>query len=309
MSTYKDPSSHRAICSTPTRPPTSPGRSLAQHQVNKLYYPFMTPVPPRLVATDLDGTIVRSDGTVSARTVAALARVEQAGSLLVFVTGRPPRLMGPIAAAFGRRGQAICSNGALIHDLRTGAVVEEHPIPVTALVEAARRLRAAAPGIGLAVEYAHELAGDEHYQAGDWDTDVTVQRLEDAKLLGRPAPKLIGRHPRLSADELLALAGPALDGLVTPYHSNGLRLVEAIAVGVNKAAALEALAERHGIARTEAVAFGDMPNDLPMLAWAGGSYGVANAHQDVLAAVDEVVPGNDEDGVARTVERLFPQSC
>jgi len=267
----------------------------------------MTPVLPPLVATDLDGTIVRSDGTVSPRTVAALARVERAGSLLVFVTGRPPRLMGPVAAAFSGQGQAICSNGALIYDLRADRVVEEHPIPVPTLAEAARRLRAAAPGIGLAVEYAHELAGDEHYEAGDWDSDITVQRLDDAKLLGRPAPKLIGRHPSLSADELLALATPALAGLVTAYHSNGLRLVEAIGTGVNKAAALEALARRHRIDPAEAVAFGDMPNDLPMLAWAGSCYGVANAHPDVLAAVDEVIPANDEDGVARTVERLFPE--
>ncbi|QMU69423.1 hypothetical protein [Streptacidiphilus sp. P02-A3a] len=102
-------------------------------------------------------------------------------------------------------GRAIGSNGALVYDLHAGRVVQEHPIPVPALTEAARRLRAAAPGIGPAVEYAHELAGDELYEAGDWDADITVQRLDAAEPLGRAAPKLIGRHPSLSADELLAL--------------------------------------------------------------------------------------------------------
>jgi len=266
----------------------------------------MSPSAPRLVATDLDGTIVRSDGSISARTVAALARVERAGARLVFVTGRPPRLMGDIVSAFGHRGLAICSNGALIYDLHSGSVVDERPIRPSELAEAARRLREVAPGIGLAVEYADELAGDDRYQAGAWDADVTVQRLDDAKLLGRPAPKLIGRHPTLSADELLALAAPALDGLVTAYHSNGERLVEAICLGVNKAAALAELSWRQGITPAEVAAFGDMPNDLPMLDWAGTSYAVANAHPAVLAAVDRVIPANDEDGVAGIVELLFP---
>ncbi|BAJ29875.1 MULTISPECIES: HAD family hydrolase [Kitasatospora] len=266
----------------------------------------MTHRPPRLVATDLDGTVVRSDRTVSPRTVAAFARVERAGGRFVLVTGRPPRLMGPIAAAFGGRGTAICSNGAFGYDLRTGTVTAERAIPAPALAEAAARLRAAAPGIGLAVEYAHELAADHAYEPGEWDADLTVRRVPDAELFGRPAPKLIGRHPALDADALLALARPALDGLVSAYHSNGDRLVEAVAAGVSKAAALDELAARAGIAAAEAVAFGDMPNDLPMLAWAGTSYAVANAHPAVLAAADRVIGGHDEDGVAEVLERLFP---
>ncbi len=266
-----------------------------------------TPEAPLLVATDLDGTIVRSDRTISARTVAAFARVERAGGRFVFVTGRPPRLMGPIAAAFGNRGTAICSNGALGYDMSSGTVVAEHPIAADVLMEAARRLRAAIPGIGLAVEYAHELAGDAQYEAGDWDADTTVRRVADQELFGRPAPKLIGRHPELSADELLALARPAVGELVTVYHSNGERLVEAIGRGVSKASALAELADRQSLSPDQVVAFGDMPNDLPMMAWAGTSFGVANAHPTVLAAADHVIGGHDEDGVAEILERLFPE--
>ncbi|MFE6054034.1 HAD family hydrolase [Kitasatospora sp. NPDC056446] len=264
-------------------------------------------LPPRLVATDLDGTIVRGDRTVSARTVAAFARVERAGGHVVLVTGRPPRLMGEIAAAFGHRGVAVCSNGAFAYDMRTRSVIAERPIPVDVLAETARLLRAAAPGIGLAVEYAQDLAGDARYEPGDWDADTAVRRLDDARLFGRPAPKLIGRHPELSADDLLALVRPVVGDLVTVYHSNGERLVEAVARGVSKAAALGELAGRHGIPRERTVAFGDMPNDLPMMAWAGTSYGVANAHPEVLAAVDHVIAGNDEDGVAAVLESLFPE--
>ncbi|MCB5906540.1 HAD family hydrolase [Streptomyces pinistramenti] len=267
----------------------------------------MSSASPLLVATDLDGTIVRSDRTISARTVAAFERIEKAGAQFVLVTGRPPRLMGPIAEAFGHRGTAICSNGALSYDMHTEEVVAEHGIAVPTLTEVAALLRAAVPGIGLAVEYAKELAGDARYEAGDWDSDTTVLRPDDAVLFGRPAPKLVGRHPELTADELVELAHPAVGHLVTVYHSNGERLVEAVAQGVSKALALAELAARHGVAASETVAFGDMPNDLPMMAWAGTSYGMSNAHPAVLAAVDHVIGGHDEDGVAAVVEELFPQ--
>jgi HAD superfamily hydrolase (TIGR01484 family) len=266
----------------------------------------MTASFPRLVATDLDGTIVRSDGTISPTTVAALSRVEQAGARLVFVTGRPPRVMGDITAVFGHQGVALCSNGALIYDMHADRIIGEHLIPPRDLAEAARRLREAIPEIGLAVESAHGLTGDGRYEAGVWDDDVSIRRLPDAELFSRPAAKLLGRHPRLSADELLALAAPAVDGVVSIYHSNGTRLVEASANGVSKASALASLAAGQGIPPAAVVAFGDMPNDLPMLAWAGTSYAVANAHSDVLAAADHVIASNDEDGVAQVIDRLFP---
>jgi hypothetical protein len=94
---------------------------------------------------------------------------------------------------------------------------------------------------------------------------------------------------------------------VSVYHSGGLRLLEAVAAGVSKGTALAALAGQLGIAASDVVAFGDMVNDLPMLAWAGTSYGMANAHPDVLAMVDRVIGGNDEEGVATVIEQLFPQ--
>jgi hydroxymethylpyrimidine pyrophosphatase-like HAD family hydrolase len=144
------------------------------------------------------------------------------------------------------------------------------------------------------------------YQLGAWGNEEAVPRLPDAQLFGRDAVRLLGRHPSLSADELLALAAPAAGEIVTVFHSGGLGLVEATAAGVSKGSALAALAGRLGLAAADVVAFGDMVNDLPMLAWAGTSYGMANAHPDVLAMVDQVIPGNDEDGVATVIEQLFP---
>ena len=260
---------------------------------------------PSLVATDLDGTIVREDGTISARTVAAFARVEAAGARFVLVTGRPPRAMEEIAAAFGYRGTAICANGALSYDMATGEATARHLIAPDVLAAAAA-LRVAVPGIGIAVEYPDGRAADEHFQALMWDTNASMPRPGDDKLFSRPASKLLGRHLGYGCDDLLAQAAPALSGLVSVSHSNARGLIEAAAFGVSKATVVAELATGWGIGRESVVAFGDMPNDLPLLAWAGLSCAVANAHPEVIAAAAHVIGSNDDDGVAEFLEKLYP---
>lgn len=260
---------------------------------------------PRLIATDLDGTIVRSDGTISDRSVAAFTGAERAGARFVFVTGRPPRVMKPIAAVFGYRGTAICANGALTYDMAADRVISEHLIPPRDLAAAAGALRAAIPGIGIAVEYPDGHAADEAYQAARWSVNSAIPRVTDDVLFARPAAKLLGRHMGHTPDELLAAAAPVLDGLVNVSHSNGKNLIEVSAANVSKASAVAEFAADLGIGPESVVAFGDMPNDLPMLAWAGTSCAVANAHPDVLAAATHVIGALADDGVAVYLEELF----
>lgn len=259
---------------------------------------------PLLVATDLDGTIVPLGGTVSPRTIAAFARIEQAGGVFVVVTGRPPRVMAEIAQAFGNTGTAICANGALAYDMRTGEVEARHLIPSGDIAAAVTALRASVPGIGIAVEYADGHAADKAYQAATWEINTTIPRVPDDELFARPCAKLLARHLGYTPDELLALATPALEGIVTVSHSNGKSLIEASALGVSKASAVAELAASHGIGPESVVAFGDMPNDLPLLSWAGTSCAVANAHPDVLAAATHVIGSCTDDGVAAFLEGL-----
>jgi len=262
-------------------------------------------VPVRLVATDLDGTIVRSDGTISARTARALRAAEDAGLMVVLVTGRPPRWMGEVAAATGHTGVAICANGALLYDLHTETVVRQRLLDPDTLRTVAGRLRAEVPGLLFAVEYGMDFAHEPGYQHA-WQIGVPEVRVgPPAAILDRPAAKLLARHPTLDPDELTARAVGILGADATVTHSSTRALLEISAYGVTKASALTSLAESAGIDAAEAVAFGDMPNDLPMLAWAGRSVAVANAHPQVLASADEVTESNDADGVARVVERLL----
>lgn len=260
----------------------------------------------RLVATDLDGTIVRSDGSVSARTVAALAAVERSGGTFVLVTGRPPRWMRPIAEAVGHRGVALCANGAMVYDLHDEQVISARMIDVATLADAVGRLRPLLPGAGFGVEYPDGMVAEAAYDLSGWDNvDTLLCRVDAEGLVARPCAKLLVRDNELAADDLLEVVRGALGGLLNPTHSNGNRLVEISAQGVDKATGLAAYCAERGIGPDDVVAFGDMPNDLPMLAWAGTAYAVRNAHPEVLTAVARHTASNDDDGVARILERLF----
>ncbi|TDE54054.1 HAD family phosphatase [Nonomuraea mesophila] len=258
---------------------------------------------PRLVATDLDGTALRTDGTVSPRTAAAFAKVEESGAALVFVTGRPPRWMGGVAGAVRHHGLAICANGALIYDLHTERIVESHLITVDVLEEVVAQLRANVSDLAFSVEYEAGFAHESDFLLGG--LDKARRTAHAGSLTARPCAKLLALHPGMGADELQAMVHELVGHLVTATHSSRRGLIEMSAQGVTKASALAALAGRHEIKPAQAVAFGDMPNDLPMLSWAGTSYAVANAHPDVLAAVDHVTGTNDDDGVAQVIEKLY----
>ncbi|MDP9399058.1 MAG: Cof-type HAD-IIB family hydrolase [Actinomycetota bacterium] len=260
-------------------------------------------LPLRLVASDLDGTLVRSDGTISDRTVAALQAAEAAGLTVVFVTGRPPRWMAEVARRTGHTGLAICANGALVYDLHTERVVEEHPLSVEVARQVVRRLRAALPDLGFAVETSDGFLHEEVYRPR-WPVGTSVAPLDE--LLANPAVKLLARHDDLDADELLAAAREVVGPLAELTHSSSEGLLEVSAAGVSKATTLAALCLERGVDAAEVVAFGDMPNDLPMLAWAGTAYAMANAHAEVLAAVGRRTKSNDEDGVAHVLEELLP---
>jgi Cof subfamily protein (haloacid dehalogenase superfamily) len=261
----------------------------------------------RMVATDLDGTVVRSDGTISARTRAALRTADGAGAVIVLVTGRPPRWLSGIAEQTGHRGLAICANGALLFDLATEMVIGAHPLPVETLQHLVEVLREAIPGIAFAVERVDDGFHHEPAYHPRWDSDQSLITAEIDSLLEVPASKLLARHGSFDADDLLAAARAAVgdETVATLTHSSADGLLEISAAGVSKASALADYAAEHGIAAAEVIAFGDMPNDLPMLAWAGHSVAVANAHPEVLEAADEVTASNDDDGVARVLEREF----
>ncbi|WUW14696.1 Cof-type HAD-IIB family hydrolase [Streptomyces sp. NBC_01465] len=276
--------------------------------------PAAFPVPPRLIATDLDGTLLRDDKSVSARTVAALSAAEKAGIEVFFVTGRPARWMDVVSDHVHGHGLAICGNGAAVVDLHGGPgehrFVEVRPLERLTALAVVDILRAAAPGTSFAVERTggihHELAYPPmHLDPASGIAPAEKLLAEDADTAEQPVLKILAYHPELSPDAFLALARTAVGDRASVTRSSPTALLEVSGPGVSKASTLELCCAERGIAPAEVVAFGDMPNDIEMLTWAGTSYAMGNAHPDVLAAASGRTVANNEDGVAVVIEQIL----
>jgi Cof subfamily protein (haloacid dehalogenase superfamily) len=258
----------------------------------------------KLLASDLDGTLVGPSGDLSPRTRTMLGTLDAAGIPVVFVTGRPPRWLERVAE--GRAGVAICANGALVVDLRTLGVLEATTFDPDIVLDVATRLRAVLPSAAFGLEtldgFAMESSYTRRYDVGP----ARIGVLEDLVRGGPDVIKVLLRVPGARSDDLLATARPVLAGVATPTHSNAADgMLEIGAPGVSKAAALARVAEHLGIRAAEVAAFGDMPNDVEMLRWAGLSYAMTGGHPEAIAAAKGVAPRCEEDGVAQVVEFLL----
>jgi hypothetical protein len=267
-----------------------------------------------MIATDLDGTLLRADNTVSERTRLALRVAADAGLLVAFVTGRPPRWLDEVVETTGHLGVAVGANGAVLYDLATETVTSAHYLQPPELATLAAELRAAFPAVQFAAEYGDSFAAEPGY-VHDWQINPRVDRQgrpipppvvgDLAAVVSRPAVKLLAKDRAADADDFLTHAETLIAGRASVTHSSSFGLLEIGAPGVTKASGLAELAASHGISADEVVAIGDMPNDVPMLLWAGTSYAVGNAHQAAIAAADAVVGNNEDDAVATLIESLL----
>lgn len=257
--------------------------------------------PPRLVACDLDGTLIARDNRLSERVAAAVERAVRAGLHVVAVTGRPWQWTLDIARAHKLLPTAVVSNGAALVDVESGAVESTGLVDGTVhgLIE---RIRAAVPEITFAVDGVEVMA----YEPGFTDpTYVGDHEVEDlSPLVGQGVIKLICRRAGTLGTELAALLDhEVLDGVAVPFAGMG-EWVELLPDGVSKASGLALVCERLGIEPAEVVAVGDNWNDLPMLAWAGVGVAMANASAELLGIADRVIASADDDGVADLLEEL-----
>ncbi len=265
----------------------------------------------KLIATDLDGTLVRSDGTVSPRTVAALDSAEQAGIHVVYVTGRPPRWMAPVVDVTKRHNTAICSNGAQLYDCATGELIQEFALGQEVALKVASILREHFPDVRFAAERGLEFVSEKDFVPG-WEPEdrgrfgSSYRSIDEA--IDRPVAKLLARTPDPeSSPRPLKLqdAQDLVGHFATVTYSISFGLLEVSAIGVDKASGLRTQAEMLGIEASEVMAFGDMPNDIPMLKWAGHSYAMENAHRLAKEAARFGAESNDNDGVAKEIETLL----
>ena len=267
-------------------------------------------VLPRVVATDLDGTLLRSDGSISARTRQVLADVERAGTSVLFVTARPPRWVHPLADAVGSHGVVIAGNGAFVVNLARGELTSTGCFTAADLLPLVTDLRAAFPLAGLALERRTGMAVDASFLSphpGDDDAVTVVEALADVPDLDEdPTGKLLVVAPDgAGGPDFIAAVETVVGARGHVAYSGVANLAEISAPGTTKAAGLARWCSARGIDAAEVWAFGDMPNDLPMLRWAGTSFAVESGHPDVLAATTHTCPDNDRDGVATVLGHVL----
>jgi Cof subfamily protein (haloacid dehalogenase superfamily) len=262
---------------------------------------------PRLIASDMDGTLLRGDDTVSDTTVAELERWRAGGVPVVLATGRPPRWMHKIRAVL-RHGTAVCCNGAVLLDLETFEFLHEDPLPVDVLRAVTAELRRRQPDTWFAVEYGDQFRHEPVYRPR-WDVDapgVAEATLEE--MVAAPVAKLLARHESLPRDEFVALVEDVAGHHATVTNSSAESLAEISGAGVTKASGLAKVAARYGVGPEDVVVFGDMPNDIAAFEWvrAGGGRAVAmeHAHPDLMAVATDVTGSNDDDGVAAFLATL-----
>ncbi|OON79210.1 HAD family hydrolase [Streptomyces tsukubensis] len=261
--------------------------------------------PYLLVATDLDGTLLRPDDTVSGRTREALAAVTAAGAAHIIVTGRAVPWTRHVLTDLEYDGLAVCGQGAQVYHAGEGRLLTSVTLDRQLARLAVAKIEADTGGLHLAVSQdgieGKILAGPGyHLQEGP----LPALRVGTDELWTEPVNKVYLQHPRLTDDQLTLAARQAAGDLVGVTMA-GEGVVELLPLGLSKATGLSLAARRLGVTANRTIAFGDMPNDVPMFGWAAYGVAMANAHEELKAVSDEITLSNAEDGIAVVLERLL----
>jgi Cof subfamily protein (haloacid dehalogenase superfamily) len=264
---------------------------------------------PKLIATDLDGTFLSPDESVSAENSAAVLAAQEAGITVVFATGRPIRWLEVIRGLPGAHPTVIASNGATLYDAAEDVMIDRITIDADAALDAVDRIRSVVRDARFAFESGTRFGHEPHYTTWEphdgSDPDIFAGPVES--IVHEDLVKMLVQSPSLHSDDLLQRVDSVIGGRLSTTHSTsrGYGLVEISARGVDKGTMLARVCARLEVDAADVAAFGDMPNDLSMLSWVGQPYVVANAHPALLDRGFATVPPNTESGVGQTIRRLL----
>lgn len=267
---------------------------------------------PKLIATDLDGTVVRSDETVSGFTHSVFERVRAAGIPIVGATGRGPRLEALSRIDLPHADLLVLGGGGRVIDLRgpVPRVLRDARVPGGVIAGLVSRLEAQLGPIKLLLEVLDgerdPLWGD---QIADWPypDDLVIQ--DRATSLAHDVIKAFIRTDKHDPEKLLEVVAELISADVVNFTYSGLGWVEITPPNVDKGTGLAIVANDLGVDPAEVLVFGDMPNDIPMFTWAGyARVAVENAHPALMALADEVTLSNERDGVAIYLDKMLKQA-
>ncbi len=258
---------------------------------------------PRLIALDVDGTLLETGSPISERVAGAVHRAVDAGAHVVVTTGRTLLTTRPVLEELGLvDGHALCSNGAVHID-----VARDEPVAVQSFdpAPAVAALRELFPDMIFAVE----KVGVGTWATGSSPGEFSIGDyllVDHGELSREPTPRLNGWWPDGSLEEMLR----QLKSLYVPgaswVHGEFGPWVTVSRRGVSKGWALERLRTALCVPHEATLAIGDGYNDREMLRWAGHSVAMGNSPDEIKVLADEVADDVRDDGVAKVLERWFP---
>ena len=261
----------------------------------------------KLIATDIDGTMLRSDHSLSPRVRKALWSAKDAGMHVVPATGRPITVAGEIFESLGLPDYWVLANGAITYHLERNEIVRGYWMDQGTVPGLVEELRSTIPDVQFTIERERTSVFEPDFRKVVpvlFETDATQQVENVLDHLSGPIQKVLVFQPELNLDELYKLVVEVVGDRVVASYS-GMNFVELAAEQVTKAHALSELANELNVTASEVAAFGDNHNDLPMFEWAGSSFAMGNASKDVQSAADYVIGTNDEDALAYQIETLL----
>jgi Cof subfamily protein (haloacid dehalogenase superfamily) len=263
---------------------------------------------PQVIAVDLDGTLLDADGRLSERNRQALAAARERGIAVVAATARPPRALDVVDGLLDHIDAALCLNGAVDYDTETGSIGGIRAIATDRALLLWQELSARLPGASCAVETGRATIGQTrhfgklHFAGGGW---TFVDGPDDVFALADPITVLSVSDSEAGADALREAASDVDLTGVAMWSWGSFPLLDFNVAGIDKGRALREWCAGRGIGPESVAAFGDMPADVSMLAWAGRSYAMANAQPEAVGAATHRTASNIDDGVAVAVERLL----
>lgn len=296
----------------------------------------MTTTAPRMIVSDIDGTLLNSQERVTDRLRQVISRAMNAGAGFTLATGRPARWLILVLDQLPVRPVCVCANGAVVYDSARDEVVHTKtlsPEQMAHVVAVAKEATAHLPThlpehlfgrntqVTHRVGFAAERAGISAFDRAEelyvveplfthaWESDEHSV-IPVSEIISQSAVKLLVRNPNVTSRELYDAIAPKLDPAIAHIsYSWGGGLVEISAPGVSKRSAIEWLLEQgkagEEVTAEDCIVFGDMPNDLEMIRWAGRGVAMGNAEDTVKAAADIVTDTNNEDGVAKILEQWY----
>jgi Cof subfamily protein (haloacid dehalogenase superfamily) len=259
---------------------------------------------PKLIALDVDGTLLTSTGELHARTIAAIARVRRHGVAVAIATGRPVDAIGSLA---GLADFLVAGNGTTVVsvvDDAVGPYIYDRIVTRQRATPIVHAIRAMVPDVGFALVTANEMVNEAGFELILPHEAPIGRRVGDVlEADGDDFRSIVVFHPDRSAAELIEMINPMLLPELEMRYA-GLDAGEISEPDVDKAKTLAWLADHLGLAQHEVWAFGDGANDNEMLAWAGRGHAMGNAGAELKALANVVVPTNDDHGVAVTLDRI-----